>query len=209
MMNLIIFSRSGLILFSLRKMVMDVMENDPSLFEITLCTEFSKFVDILLYKNDVICIFDIDGISEKEQGSAIGFIKERFGIASLLILSKNGTVPFISNVMIENQYAIASKKQFLSEIGLKFLNLVRVRRSGLAQIIGYEKVIDDSEKDELTVRQRQVLKLIISGMNVNQISKKIGISNKTVYNHRKNIYKKYNVGSDLELYYKVREMLSY
>ncbi|MFY0688723.1 MAG: helix-turn-helix transcriptional regulator [Cyclobacteriaceae bacterium] len=49
--------------------------------------------------------------------------------------------------------------------------------------------------ENLTVREREIVRLILEEKSSSQISKILGISNKTVESHRKNIYLKSGVKS--------------
>ncbi|QKJ86067.1 hypothetical protein PMPD1_1101 [Paramixta manurensis] len=52
----------------------------------------------------------------------------------------------------------------------------------------------------LSIRENQILRLIISGKTNQQISREIGISAKTVSTHRSNIYRKLNVNGISSFY---------
>lgn len=54
------------------------------------------------------------------------------------------------------------------------------------------------EKKELTDREKEILGLIKLGKNDIKISKELCISKHTAHSHRKSIYKKFNVHSNLE-----------
>jgi RNA polymerase sigma factor (sigma-70 family) len=51
----------------------------------------------------------------------------------------------------------------------------------------------------LTIREKEILKLIIEGMSVKEIAEKLIISKKTVETHKSRIMKKFNVNKSTEL----------
>lgn len=67
---------------------------------------------------------------------------------------------------------------------------------------------DATEPPELTVREREVLALVVSGSNNGEIADKLSISSRTVEKHRGSLMNKLNVGSVAELMvYALREGL--
>jgi DNA-binding NarL/FixJ family response regulator len=70
-----------------------------------------------------------------------------------------------------------------------------------------EQVVNDRFllKQQLTKREVQILKLIVSGMNNRQIAKELYISHETVGVHKKNIKKKFDVNSTPSLIHFVQE----
>jgi two-component system uhpT operon response regulator UhpA len=64
---------------------------------------------------------------------------------------------------------------------------------------GAEDALDTDGLPELTAREAQVFLLIARGHSVARVAATIGISNKTAYAHRANIYAKLDVQSDYQL----------
>lgn len=56
----------------------------------------------------------------------------------------------------------------------------------------------------LTVRERQVLLLISTGLTYGEIADKLNVSHETVKMHLKNIYRKLNVQNKIEALKKVK-----
>ncbi|HHL2560638.1 TPA: response regulator transcription factor [Yersinia enterocolitica] len=210
MYNIIIFSGCGLIRFSLQKTVADVMGKDifsTNTINTFMCSEFDSFIDLLIQKNDVICIFDIDGISIKNQEKVFSLIHARFGESSLMVLWKGSELKFHYDFLQSNATTLLSKAATTSEIGHSFYQLIKMKnkiKEG-KQSAGIGSTI--STHRGLTHRQQQVLKFIMLGMNNKEIAKHLDISDKTVSAHRKSIYDKYNVKNSIGLYYKVNESM--
>lgn len=64
---------------------------------------------------------------------------------------------------------------------------------------GVEALIESAGKTDLTLREREVLGLVVQGMSNRDIGDRLGISAKTVDNHRSNLMRKINVHSVAEL----------
>ncbi|WP_174847847.1 helix-turn-helix transcriptional regulator [Yersinia artesiana] len=210
MYNIIIFSGCGLMRFSLQKTVTDVMRKDifsTNTINVFVCSEFENFIDLLIQENEVICIFDVDGISIKNQEKVFSLIRARFGESSLMILWKGSELKFYHDFLQSNTAFLLSKTATPSEIDHEFYQLVRMKnkvKEGKANIRVGNKT---STHRGLTHRQQQVLKFIMLGMNNKDIAEHLGISDKTVSAHRKSIYDKYNVKNAISLYYKVNESM--
>lgn len=54
-------------------------------------------------------------------------------------------------------------------------------------------------KNHITLREREIIKLVLQENSIDQISYKLHISRHTVITHKKNIYKKLNINSLLGL----------
>jgi len=59
--------------------------------------------------------------------------------------------------------------------------------------------ITDSNYDSLTAREQEIMALLAEGHNVREIADRLHISQKTVENHRSNIYSKLEIHNSLEL----------
>lgn len=64
---------------------------------------------------------------------------------------------------------------------------------------GVANLLEASSQTDLTLREREVLGLVAQGMTNRDISDRLGISAKTVDNHRSNLMRKTNVHSVAEL----------
>lgn len=59
--------------------------------------------------------------------------------------------------------------------------------------------ITDSNYDSLTVREQEIMALLAEGHSVREIADRLHISQKTVENHRSNIYSKLEIHNSIEL----------
>lgn len=109
----------------------------------------------------------------------------------------------------------------LAELGVDGLFSKRAELSALSSSLGPilagEKVvgpgIDDlihagAGRETLSNRERQVLSLVVQGLNNREIGARLGVSAKTIDNHRTNLMRKIDVHSVAELLaYAIREGL--
>ncbi len=65
---------------------------------------------------------------------------------------------------------------------------------------------EPSEKTNLTTREKQILDLLVTGLDPKKIAGTIGISVETMRTHVKNIYKKLNVSNKIQLMRKASEL---
>jgi FixJ family two-component response regulator len=114
-----------------------------------------------------------------------------------LIISGYGEIPDVTMAM--RQGAI----DFLAKPFTASIFLERVQESLLkdsAEREQRERLASTRAKlDTLSLRENEVLELILDGRLTKQIATQLGISAKTVENHRSNIAKKMNVDSAVQL----------
>ncbi|CNK97767.1 response regulator transcription factor [Yersinia mollaretii] len=210
MYNIIIFSGCGLMRFSLKKIATEVISKEtlPTVIsEIIVSSEFNDFMDLLIQKNNVICVFDVDNISIKNQEKVFSLIRARFSESSLMVLWKGSELGFYHNFLQSNTASLLSKSVTMCEISNKLHDLIKIKNK-IKESKDTSKTRDKTIAIHgLTQRQSQVLKFIMLGMNNKEIARKLGISDKTVSAHRTNIYDKYNVKNAIGLYYKVNEAM--
>jgi DNA-binding CsgD family transcriptional regulator len=61
-------------------------------------------------------------------------------------------------------------------------------------------------RTNLTLREIEIVKLVVADMTTSQIATKLGISISTVESHRRNIYKKLGIQTVVGLIKKVKEL---
>ncbi|WP_299843129.1 helix-turn-helix transcriptional regulator [uncultured Roseovarius sp.] len=89
-----------------------------------------------------------------------------------------------------------------------FLNSVLLRQFAINpgsldaehSVVGQEDRFHDFGGDVLTIREREIVQLILVGHSSNSISLNLGISMPTVKTHRRNIYSKLQISSQAELF---------
>jgi DNA-binding NarL/FixJ family response regulator len=76
----------------------------------------------------------------------------------------------------------------------------------VVQVINGEQIISPeivefikADQSEITLREFQVMELIVTGLNNTQIAKQLNLSNKTIANHRYNLMQKLELKNSVEL----------
>ena len=111
----------------------------------------------------------------------------------------------IQNGVLGAQYVIWKQNQFIINKGISAIlngDLWYSRKTMTKFLLEPQPTANSSENtypdDLLTLREREVLALIVSGQNSKQVSDKLCISPHTVKTHIYNIYNKINVKSRLQ-----------
>ena len=79
------------------------------------------------------------------------------------------------------------------------------RARGQEIALGQASDAGGSVLDSLSVREMQVLQKVSDGLNLDEIASVLCLSPKTVAHHRRSLYRKLNVGNDVQLVNFVRE----
>jgi len=182
---------------------------DEANFEIVGSTEDSRKVVSLVesLKPDIV-ILDIsmphmDGI---EVAHAIKMLDEKIGI---LVYSMSASKPHVTALFKEGVSGYVLKDEPLSEL-LSALKVVREGATFYSKPV--PKILQNHMKElelgegkdvsevrngiaKLSVREREVFVLLADGLTPKEVSKRLGISPKTVETHKYNIMDKLNVSS--------------
>jgi DNA-binding CsgD family transcriptional regulator len=91
----------------------------------------------------------------------------------------------------------------LKEVNLLFQTLLQPLYDEQFRIIYQKCVRVDENFSLLTEQERRITKKVLAGQSYSEIAKTYSISINTLKTHMKNIFKKYNVNSKIELYNKL------
>lgn len=180
------------------KTILGNNENFSLIGEITNKAEFrtklkSLKPDILVVDNDSMDFFDIDELSDMCELSAatkILVISDFLKKENVQKLLNGGVLGYLTKECEKNEILTALESIVRGE---KFIcNKV------LDVILG-KKHNEISIENDLTDREVEIIKLIAERYSNREIAEKLFISIHTVYTHRKNIMKKLNLRSPVEL----------
>lgn len=141
----------------------------------------------------------IGSIKISEQAKHILILSDRFDFRAGLFYYEIGVSGYASKLADENEIMnainwILSDKIYFSR---DMVNAME-KEELLNHFIGKKPIgIPDSPK--LTIRESEILELIVSGKSNQMISKCLYISYTTVSTHKRNIFKKFNVGDVVSL----------
>lgn len=158
-----------------------------------LLNTFSKGLLIIDFAN-----IDFDGIEDLKN------LKHHFPQVSLLILTNSiSRIEFseLSKLGIRNiLYKTADKEELFSGIE----NALRGKKSYSEEILDLFLDVNENkypleDPSQLTVSEKEIVKLIVSGLTTKEIALQRNISHHTVNTHRKNIFRKIEVSNATEL----------
>jgi len=116
-------------------------------------------------------------------------------------LHDNQCHPFIILVTAHQQYSIKAIRNEVFDYLLKPVDIDELKLA-VSRLMSHTDTSTDLLVEDLKVlsdRERDVLRLVLSGKNSKEISEKLFISINTVHSHRRNILKKTGCKSTLEL----------
>ncbi len=115
----------------------------------------------------------------------------------VILLTAHADVPMVVQAMKSNVVDVVEKpfrNQDLLERIQRALHLDRDRREELLRRAEVEALLS-----HLSVREREVMDLVVAGLANKQIAQKLELSEKTIEAHRSHVMKKLGVGSVAEL----------
>ncbi len=166
---------------------------------IEVCDYISNIDDFLekidKYDYDILLI----DINLKEEITGLDLIRN--------ILSQNPK----EKIIVLTSYDLANYKDIAFGLGVKDFINKSIERDDLIRRIknvyqGKAKESPKSIKDPLTNRELEVLEELIKGSRKKDISQKLYISERTLYNHIANIYDKLGAKNIVEAYNKAMEL---
>ena len=178
-----------------------ILENDKNFSlvgEITNKKEFPTILislkpDILVVDNDSMDFFDADELSEIRELSAatrILVISDCLKKENVQKLLTGGVLGYLTKACEKNEIMAALESMVRGE---KFIC------NKILDVILEKKRDEINLESDLTDREVEIVKLIAERYSNQEIAEKLFISIHTVYTHRKNIMKKLNLRSPIEL----------
>ncbi len=126
-------------------------------------------------------------------------ITERF---RTIVLSMHTGPNVVRQAMRQGIAAYVSKGRGVQEL----LSAVQAVKHGRFYLCEEAREAADTLGPHITLREREVLVLLIAGLSPKYIAEKLGISDKTVYVHRVNLLDKFKANSVYELQNRAREL---
>ncbi|MGP2514556.1 LuxR C-terminal-related transcriptional regulator [Yersinia sp. 2545 StPb PI] len=197
-MNCVIFSQCNLITFSFKVLLSEILKlSSPS---VDSDIKVHNSINIMIKEMDAnpwLILLDINGMYHQDVHSILLKIK-CFENATVILYCENYAdlcnLPVIYDAFLYRDSKLNDIKKTLKICcnTIDSTNKMKCVETILA-------------KSQLTKRESETLKFIISGLNNNQIAKKLFISHKTVSAYRRSICRKFDI-ENLNLYYlKYRE----
>lgn len=130
-------------------------------------------------------------------------LKNKFPKSYIVILTAFDSLDYVKSLVRKGVNGYILKSISLADIYSSILNLIEEEFSISPKISHQILTITDNQTNNLTKREVEILKLIAEGHSHKEASDKLLISNYTINQHLKNIYKKLGVHSKKELIQKV------
>jgi DNA-binding NarL/FixJ family response regulator len=135
-------------------------------------------------------------------------LKARYPKIKVLIISMHADYPFVRQALKVGASGYIFKGAPFLELKAALDSIIRdvpyVSPALLGPILDdYKTLIPDDEINEkhkkLTLREKEILELLIQGLGRREIAERLFISPKTVDRHKGNLKEKLNINSDLEM----------
>lgn len=126
---------------------------------------------------------------------ALGTIKTDFLNTKVIVLSGADVSPLYQSFVDLNADGVLIKDISSTDL----LESVSRVISGEQVIAAQISEFINNNQSELTLREFQVMELVVAGSNNTQIAKELGLSNKTIANHRYNLMQKLELKNSVEL----------
>jgi len=141
---------------------------------------------------------------------ATSIIKKKYPDTKVLVLTVHENEEYIRELVLAGAdgYVIksAQKKEIFDAVravaeGTTFFSptVSKVLIQGLVRMARHEEPFDSSDKERLTRREVEILRLIGEGMTSREIADKLCLSVTTVHTHRTNIMKKLDIHQTVNL----------
>ena len=130
---------------------------------------------------------------------ALPRLLQRAPATRIAVLSMHDRQPYISEAMRLGASAYISKAAAPDEL-VTGIRTVMTGRTYLSSDLVQRPSAPGSLLEQLTAREKQVLRLLVQGKVPKQAAAELGISVKTAYVHRSQVLKKLGARNDMELY---------
>ena len=161
-------------------------------------------------KNDIDLLFLDINLNGMDGTELLGLFKEKNSVIKIVMLSniQNDEIVIDSLKAGADGFILKSELENISEVidttmsgGAVITPTIALR---VFNSFRNQKDIEDLPK--LTMRERQSLELLVTGASIKQVAAVMKISDNTLRNHIRNIYKKMNVRNKIEMMHRARDM---
>lgn len=159
----------------------------------------AKNKNLLLYhlrNNNIDILFQDILFGDHNAREFIKEIIQEFPNLKIIIISSISDLEVVDSLFKQGVHGYLLKSDDLSEISSaisKVMNDQIYLSAEIRELTYREKRLNLKSTIVLTPREKEVLKLILKEKTTNEISGKLGVSNKTVEKHRANLFIKFEV----------------
>ena len=144
-----------------------------------------------------ICIVDIE-MPEMDGIETVKVIRQKFPEIKIMALTMHNEAHFVNRMITAgaNGYLL---KNVDREVFVQSIYRILGNSDFITEGISTGKSAQPAQEDELTQRERQILRLIVQGKNNKEIGEELFISDRTADTHRTNIKRKLKISTLAQL----------
>jgi two-component system, NarL family, nitrate/nitrite response regulator NarL len=144
-----------------------------------------------------ICIVDIE-MPEMDGIETVKVIRQKFPEIKIMALTMHKEAHFVNRMITAgaNGYLL---KNVDREVFIESIHKILGNSDFITEGISAGKPVQPVQDDELTQRERQILRLIVQGKNNKEIGEELFISDRTADTHRTNIKRKLKISTLAQL----------
>lgn len=204
----------------LRDCMADSLKRKNDSFEFVCANDYETCIEALKENRDIkIVILDLN-LNGKSGLEIIPEIKKISPNVSILIYTMFNDLIHVQNALLSGVQGYITKDSTIDELAVAILSVSRGnsyfnkiatdfmqtflgKKNNLREIKNEMDYLFENYKD-LSVKEREVFILLSQGMNIADIAKKLGKSEKTVINQRTAVYSKLDISDRHELIEKAK-----
>jgi DNA-binding NarL/FixJ family response regulator len=156
-----------------------------------------------------ICIVDIE-MPEMDGIETVKIIRQKFPEIKIMVLTMHNETHFVSRMITAgaNGYLL---KNVDREVFIQSIYKILANSDFITEGMSAGKSAQHTQDDDLTQRERQILRLIVKGKNNKEIAEELFISDRTADTHRTNIKRKLKISSLAQLmqYAKAHDLMDF
>ena len=141
-------------------------------------------------------------IPECDLFTLTSYIRDYHINTKLLVYTTIQSIPLIKDILEHAVDGLVLKQDSIAELRLAISHISR----GYRYISSSVRNCLNNLESSLTTREMQILNLIIQGFPRSQIAEQLAVSPETIKSHRKNLMRKLNVQSGIELLERARSL---
>ena len=130
------------------------------------------------------------------------FVKEHFPEIKLLVLSaemRQGVLMPLVEMGVDGFLSKDADSEELSQAIHSIMEGLRYYGKSISSLIDNIVVACQSQQNPLSKREKEILKLVASGLSAHEIGERLFISTRTVESHKEHIFNKLNIRTTSEL----------
>jgi len=173
--------------------VKEILKTMPDLQVIGEASDGHALLHLVDHAQPQLVILDVN-MPEKDGIQCTKELRRRYPSMKIIILTMYHSHAIIQEVMLAGAHGCVLKSEGSKQLR-EAINTVLSGKTFFQNIPQKEEPVEASVSE----REAEIIKLVVEGMTSHEIAEKLFISEHTVRTHRKNIFRKLNLGSHSDL----------